>query len=44
MLKQALSWPSRVNVDEVAAILFEAAYRAASPTPHVIELAVNELV
>jgi hypothetical protein len=27
MLKQALSWPSRINVDEVAAILFEAAYR-----------------
>jgi hypothetical protein len=27
MLKQSLSWPSKVHVDEVAAILFEGAYR-----------------
>lgn len=27
MLRQAMSWSSKVHVDEVAAILFEAAYR-----------------
>jgi hypothetical protein len=27
MLKQILSWPSKVHVDEVAAILFEGVYR-----------------
>ena len=27
MLKQILSWPSKVQVDEVAAILFEGVYR-----------------
>ena len=27
LLKQILSWPSRVHVDEVAAILFEGVYR-----------------